>query len=90
MSLFVGNLSRDVKTKDLAELFGKYGKLVGCRIKESFGLQNFGFVSFGDERDAEDALNKCNGKDLLGSRISVDWAKGSRGGPRGRSDRDDR
>ena len=85
MSLFVGRLSRDVKTKDLEELFGKYGKLVRCDIKGSFG-----FVSFDDERDAEDALDKCNGKDLLGSRINVEWAKGSRGGPRGRRDRDDR
>jgi RNA recognition motif-containing protein len=53
-------------------LFEKFGTLKRCDIKGSFA-----FVTFEDERDAEDALEECNGKDLQGSKINVEWAKGS-------------
>lgn len=77
MSLFVGRLSRDARSRDLEDLFGKYGKLTRCDIKGTFG-----FITFEDERDAEDALDECNGKDICGSKINVEWAKGTRGGRR--------
>lgn len=70
MSLFISRLSRDVHPRDLEELFVKYGKLTRCEIKGSFG-----FVTFENERDAEEALEECNGKDVCGSRIDVEWAK---------------
>jgi len=82
-------LSRDAHTKDLEGMFSKYGKLTRCDIKGSFA-----FVTYEDERDAADALKETNGKDLAGSKINVEWAKGNSryeggGGDRG-GDRGDR
>ena len=33
MALFIGRIGRDVRTKDMEEAFGKYGKLKRCEIK---------------------------------------------------------
>jgi RNA recognition motif-containing protein len=81
MSLFVGRLSRDVRTKDLEAAFSVYGKMDRCDLKGSFA-----FITYANERDAEDALEKLNNKELCGSRINVEWAK--KGGS-SRRDRDD-
>jgi RNA recognition motif-containing protein len=53
-------------------LFLKYGKLKRCDVKG-----NYAFITFEDERDAEDALEECQGKEVNGSRINIEWAKGS-------------
>jgi len=51
----------------------------------------YGFVRFDDRRDADDAVFELNGKELLGSRLAVEYAKqsgdrrGGGGGYRGRS-----
>lgn len=39
----------------------------------------FGFVSFEDIRDASDAVNELNGKEIQGRRIRVEHAKRQRG-----------
>eukprot|EP01125_Pyxidicula_operculata_P019799 TRINITY_DN720_c0_g1_i3.p1 TRINITY_DN720_c0_g1~~TRINITY_DN720_c0_g1_i3.p1 ORF type:complete len:124 (+),score=4.47 TRINITY_DN720_c0_g1_i3:211-582(+) len=72
MALFIGRVSRDVRPKDLEDLFSQYGNLKRCDLKT-----NFAFVTFEDERDAEDAVKAINGTELFGSRVNVEWAKGS-------------
>jgi len=85
--LFVGNLNPDVRSRDLENVFGRYGKIVRCDLKK-----NFGFIQYSERRDAEQALIKENDQKLLGSIMTVEWAKGSgpsqrggggRGGPGG-------
>jgi len=86
MSLFVGRLSSEVRTKDLHDLFNKYGHLTRCDLKGSYA-----FITLDDERDAEDAMAELQGKELFGARINIEWAKGSgRYDPRstGRDDSD--
>jgi len=80
--LFVGNLNPEVRIRDLENCFGRYGKIVRCDLKK-----NFGFIQLGDKRDAEEAIRKENNRRLLGSVMTVEWAKGSvgdqsKGGPR--------
>jgi len=79
--LFVGNLNPEVRIRDLENCFGRYGKIVRCDLKK-----NFGFIQLGDKRDAEEAIRKENNRRLLGSVMTVEWAKGSVGdegkGPR--------
>ncbi|XP_057315749.1 uncharacterized protein LOC130656830 [Hydractinia symbiolongicarpus] len=72
--LFVGNLNPEVRMRDLENCFGRYGKIVRCDLKK-----NFGFIQFEDRRDAEEAIRKENNRTLLGSRMTVEWAKGSIG-----------
>ncbi|KAL3289707.1 hypothetical protein HHI36_023107 [Cryptolaemus montrouzieri] len=73
--VFVGGLTYRVRERDLERFFRKYG-----RIKEVSMKNGFAFVEFDDYRDAEDAVYECNGKDLMGERISVERARGT---PRG-------
>jgi RNA recognition motif-containing protein len=46
------------------DLFSKYGRLKRCDVKGTFA-----FVTFEDERDAEDALEECQSKELYGTRL---------------------
>lgn len=56
MALFVGNLSDSVRTRDIEELFERYGD---CEIDVKKG---YAFVDYEDSRDAEDALSRLHGK----------------------------
>lgn len=42
----------------------------------SFWHLGYGFVEFDDRRDAEDAMKACDGLEIMGSRIAIEWAKG--------------
>ncbi|XP_002161622.1 probable splicing factor, arginine/serine-rich 5 [Hydra vulgaris] len=72
--LFVGNLNPEVRVRDLENCFGRYGKIVRCDLKK-----NFGFIQFEDRRDAEIAIQKENNRRLLGSDMTVEWARGTVG-----------
>jgi len=84
MSLFVGRLSSDARSRDLEDLFYKFGKITRCDVKRG----GFGFVEFEDKRDAEDAIKELDGATLLGRRIAVEWAKGPRRGSDSSGSRD--
>ncbi|XP_075638109.1 serine/arginine-rich splicing factor RS2Z32 isoform X2 [Castanea sativa] len=73
--LYVGRLSSRTRSRDLERLFNKYGRVRDVDMK-----RDFAFVEFSDPRDADDAQYKLNGRDIDGSRIIVEFAKG---GPRG-------
>lgn len=74
--LYVGHLSSKARERDVEELFSRYG-----RVREILLKNGFGFVEFDDARDAEEAVYRCNGKDLRGERIVVEL---TRRPPRGR------
>lgn len=85
--VYVGNLPDDVRERDLQDIFAKYGRIRSIDIKQPPRPPPFAFVEFDDRRDAEDAVRARDGYDLLGSRLRVEMAKGSRsrGGPSGKS-----
>ncbi|KAI6170980.1 hypothetical protein M3Y97_01092000 [Aphelenchoides bicaudatus] len=80
--VYVGNLPNDCRSRDIEDLFGKYGRIKFVDIKDrpSRGPP-FAFVEFEDVRDAEDAIRGRDGYDFDGSRLRVEMTKGS--GPRG-------
>ena len=51
MSLFVGNISKNVRKSDVVDEFEKFGK---CDI--AFKGGSFAFIEYDNERDAEDAM----------------------------------
>eukprot|EP00124_Ichthyophonus_hoferi_P005561 Ihof_evm2s839 gene=Ihof_evmTU2s839 len=72
MALFIGRLGPEIRTRDLEDVFGRYGRLVRCDLKNG----GYGFVDFEDRRDAEDALRGEDGRSLGQSRMVVQWANG--------------
>lgn len=85
--IYVGNLPQDVRTKDIEDIFYKYGKIRYVDLKNRKGPP-FAFVEFDDPRDAEDAIDGRDGYNFDGYKLRVEFQKGSRGrnGPGG-SDR---
>ncbi|KAL9422043.1 hypothetical protein AB3S75_034338 [Citrus x aurantiifolia] len=73
--LYVGRLASRTRSRDLEEIFSRYGRIRDVDMK-----RDFAFVEFSDPRDADDARYSLNGRDVDGSRIIVEFA---RGGPRG-------
>ncbi|KOB62895.1 hypothetical protein PFHG_04679 [Plasmodium falciparum HB3] len=77
-TLYVSNLSSKITTAKLQDIFEKYGNIEKCYVisnpitKES---RNFGFVTFNNSEDAENAMNKANKMEIEGREINVEIAK---------------
>lgn len=67
--VYVGNLPRDVRERELDDLFYKYGRITDVQIKGAGPGGVFAFVNFLDRRDAEDAVRGRNGIDFAGGRL---------------------
>jgi len=80
--IYVGNLPPDIRSKDIEDLFYKYGKIVFIDLKNRRGPP-FAFVEFEDSRDAEDAVYARDGYDYDGYRLRVEFPKGGGGSFRG-------
>uniref|UniRef100_A0A0D9Y3G3 Serine/arginine-rich splicing factor RS2Z32 n=1 Tax=Oryza glumipatula TaxID=40148 RepID=A0A0D9Y3G3_9ORYZ len=76
--LYVGRLSSRTRTRDLEDLFGRYGRVRYVDMKHEFA-----FVEFSDARDADEARYNLDGRDFDGSRMIVEFAKGVPRGPGG-------
>ncbi|CAD6992020.1 probable splicing factor, arginine/serine-rich 3 [Ceratitis capitata] len=86
--IYVGNLPPDIRTKDIQDLFHKFGKVAFVDLKNRRGPP-FAFVEFEDARDAEDAVKARDGYDYDGYRLRVEFPRG--GGPGSfRGNRNDR
>lgn len=73
--IYVGNLPLDVRTRDLEDLFYKFGKIAFIDLKTRRGPP-FAFVEFLDYRDAEEAVRCRDGKDFDGCRLRVEFPRG--------------
>merc|ERR1719246_195741 len=71
MSLFVGNISKNVRQYELEDQFNKFGK---CSIKQK---SSFAFIEFESERDAEDAEKALQSRNMGGLEIAIEWSKRS-------------
>jgi len=71
--VYIGNMPNGVRERDLESFFKKFGKPNDFLIKAGFG-----FVEFDDYRDADDAVYELNGKELMGQRVSIEHARGTR------------
>ena len=73
--IFVGRLPKHICSRDLEDIFFPYGKLTRCEVKQGIRLA-YGFVEFENRRDAEDAIRLENGREIMGTRIVVEWSRG--------------
>lgn len=74
--IYVGNLPPDIRSKDIEDLFYKFGKIAFIDLKNRRGPP-FAFVEFEDHRDAEDAVHARDGYDYDGYRLRVEFPRGS-------------
>lgn len=78
MSLFVGNVSRNVSEKELETEFIEFGSCkVEKKVRESLRQGNYAFVDFDHEDDADEAKRAMQGKEMGGLCINIEWSKRS-------------
>jgi RNA recognition motif-containing protein len=91
--LYVGNLSYNVSSADLQQLFAPHGDVQSAQViedRDSGRSKGFGFVEMGSDEEARTAIAALNGQEHDGRALTVNEAKprenrggfggGSRGG----------
>ena len=76
--LFVGGLSWDTDNDSLRHKFEEYGAVSEAKViydRETDRSRGFGFVTFKNNTDAEDAMQQLDGKDFDGRVIKVNEAQ---------------
>jgi|SRR5437016_2681940 len=90
--LYVGNLSYDVDSSALGEMFTAHGTVESSQIitdRDTGQSKGFGFVEMGSDTEAQAAIAAMNGQDHGGRALTVNEAKpkenrsGGGGGGRG-------
>jgi len=77
-NLFVGNLSYDATADQLRDLFTTAGTVVEAKViydRYTNRSRGFGFVEMATEAEAQEAIEKLNGQELVGRQIRVDEAR---------------
>ncbi|XP_039038653.1 probable splicing factor, arginine/serine-rich 4 [Hibiscus syriacus] len=79
-SVFIDNLSRQVRRSDLWVRFSHYGKVIKVFIplfnnRPKYKVNTFAFVHFGSKEDLCHAVEKMNNVMINGRRISVSVSK---------------
>src|SRR5437764_373732 len=91
--LYVGNLTYDVDSSALGELFAAHGTVESSQIitdRDTGQSKGFGFVEMSSDKEAQAAISAMNGQDHGGRALTVNEAKpkesrsgGGGGGGRG-------
>lgn len=78
MKLYVGGLAYSVTDQELMQLFSEQGKVLSATVikdRDSGQSKGFGFVEMEDVKEAQNAINTLNGKELSGRAIMVNQAR---------------
>ncbi|MFM8269990.1 MAG: RNA recognition motif domain-containing protein [Pseudomonadota bacterium] len=76
--LYVGNLSYSVTETSLQDLFSQAGEVASARIitdRASGRSKGFGFVEMANEDAAQAAIEKFNGQEFEGRKLTVNEAR---------------
>ncbi|CAJ2505317.1 Uu.00g127110.m01.CDS01 [Anthostomella pinea] len=73
--LYLGNLPKGVTKADIEAHFATHGT---GEITEIKLMNGFGFIEYKDALDARDVVPAFHGSDLMGERLTVQFARGSR------------
>ncbi|XP_042561601.1 nucleolysin TIA-1-like isoform X1 [Clupea harengus] len=75
--VFVGDLSPEITTDDVRAAFAPFGKISDARVVKDLATgksKGYGFVSFFNKWDAENAIQQMGGQWLGGRQIRTNWA----------------
>ena len=76
--LYVGNLSYQVDSSELEQLFGAHGQVLSAQIindRDTGRSKGFGFVEMSSDSEAQAAIDKLNGQDYGGRPMTVNEAR---------------
>ncbi|MGK0360294.1 MAG: cold-inducible RNA-binding protein [Bradymonadia bacterium] len=76
--LFVGGLSWDTNSDGLRTAFEQYGEVTDSAVisdRETGRSRGFGFVTFANGSDADNAIEAMNGQELDGRALNVNVAR---------------
>ena len=85
--LYVGNMSYDIDSSSLEQLFGEYGTVENVQIvidQRTGKNRGFGFVEMSSDEEAQAAMAALDGHDHGGRALKVNLAKPRTDRPRGR------
>ena len=93
--LYCGNLSYNVRSSDLEQLFSQYGSVVSAQViddRDTGRSKGFGFVEMANDSEAAAAIEALDGRDHEGRALKVNEARpreprGGGGGGGGRGGR---
>lgn len=92
MKLYVGNLSYDTTSEDLARMFSASGTVESAAVitdRDTGRSKGFGFVEMSSREEGEDAISAFSGAEINGRSLTVNEARpreergGGGGGSRG-------
>jgi RNA recognition motif-containing protein len=69
--VYIGHLPQDITDQELGDIFRTYGQINKLDLKIGFA-----FVEYQNAQDAEDAIRDLNGREIKGSAITIQVAKG--------------
>jgi RNA recognition motif-containing protein len=78
MNIYIGNLTKDVISQDLHELFEQFGEVTSVKIitdKYTGDSRGFGFVEMTRQNEAEAAIGELNDKEFKGQTLKVNEAR---------------
>lgn len=84
--LYVGNLSYNVDSSELEQLFAPHGQVVSAQIindRDTGRSKGFGFVEMANDNEADAAITALNGQDHDGRALTVNEARPREERPRG-------
>lgn len=76
--LYVGNLSYDVSSSELEQLFSQFGAVSSAQVindRETGRSKGFGFVEMADDGEADAAIAAMNGQQHGGRPLTVNEAR---------------
>src|SRR6478672_3327856 len=76
--LYVGNLSYQVDSSELEQLFSQHGQVVSAQIindRDTGRSKGFGFVEMANDDEAEAAIAALNGQEHGGRALTVNEAR---------------
>ncbi len=78
MSIYVGNLSYEVTSEDLNEVFAEYGTVKRVHIptdRDTGRVRGFAFVEMGTEAEEDKAIETLDEAQWMGRSLKVNKAK---------------
>ena len=78
MSIYVGNLSYEVSSEDLSQVFAEYGTVSRVQVpmdRETGRMRGFAFVEMASEAEEAAAIAALDGAEWMGRDLKVNKAK---------------